>query len=86
MVKRLERRLEKVTEEGVDFIPVTSLRLGRKSGLSGCPEVHLTWVPLISRAIEGAGGRLPSRVADKVSGLVESIGLETPQMERKVAK
>jgi len=41
VVRRLEKRLEKVAE--FDFIPVTSLK-----------------------AIEGAGGRLPSRVADKV--------------------
>ena len=84
VVKRLERRLEKIAEEGTDFIPVTSLRSGRESGLSGRLELHLTWVT--SRAIEGAGGRLPSRVADKVSRLVESLGLETPQTARKVAK
>ena len=84
MVKRLERRLEKIAEEGTDFIPVTSLRSGRESALSGRLELDLTWVT--SRAIEGAGGRLPSRVADKVSRLVESLGLETPQTARKVAK
>ena len=34
VVRRLERRLEKVAEEGIDFIPVTSLRSGQESGLS----------------------------------------------------
>ena len=52
---RLARRVEQIQEEGESFIPVTSLRCRWKAG-----------VPVESRAIRGAGGRLPARVADKV--------------------
>ena len=51
---RLARRVEQIEEEGGRFIPVTSLRW-RGAG-----------APPHSRAIRGAGGRLPARVADRV--------------------
>ena len=40
VVNRLERQLEKVDEEGLKFIPVTSLR----SGLSGRLDKYYSWL------------------------------------------
>ena len=38
VVRRLERQLEKATEEGIDFIPVTTLRSGQARWNYNCFE------------------------------------------------